>query len=154
MTQDVFASYAEQSIKGYAHENIVAGRWPEQGALERARQEFGARVPQGLATADHHFFEVRADEPGATVGYLWLAIEERRGVRGAYIYDVVIHAPFRRQGHAKRAFQLLEPLVRSLGASSIGLHVFVHNPGAQALYEQLGYQATGINMLKHLGPDA
>jgi hypothetical protein len=32
----------------------------------------------------------------------------------------------------------------------IGLHVFGHNPGAQALYAQLGYGVTGLNMAKPL----
>ncbi len=154
MTADAFASYAEDAIQGYARENVVAGHWPEAGAVERARQVFTSQLPQGLATADNHFLEVKAGEPGVRVGFLWFAIEARGGARGAYVYDVVIHEPFRRQGHARRAFELLEPIAASLGAASIGLHVFVHNPGAQALYEQLGYKATGINMLKRLGPDA
>ncbi len=154
MTADAFAPYAESSIEGYAHENVVAGRWPQEGAVERARQVFTSQLPQGLATADNHFFEIKSGESGVTVGSLWFAIETRGGVRGAYVYDVVIHAPFRRQGHAKRAFELLEPIAASLGASSIGLHVFAHNPGARALYEQLGYQATGINMLKRLSRGA
>ena len=38
----------------------------------------------------------------------------------------------------------------SLGLGSIALHVFGHNPGAQALYQSLGYGVTGFNMQKNL----
>ena len=37
-----------------------------------------------------------------------------------------------------------------MGLQSIGLHVFSQSVGAQALYMSLGYQVTGINMLKQL----
>ena len=36
--------------------------------------------------------------------------------------------------------------------SSIGLHVFGQNIGAQTSYRKLGYGVTSVNMLKHLGP--
>jgi len=150
MTPEVFRRYAEATIKGYANENISAGRWSEHDGLERASKELNALLPQGLATPDNYLYEICSAKGGATVGYLWWAVEERRGVRGAYVYDVVIHEAFRRQGHARRTFEQLESLVASLGVSSIALHVFAHNPAAQALYEQLGFKVTGLNMLKHL----
>ena len=37
---------------------------------------------------------------------------------------------------------------RGLGLRDIGLHVFAHNDGAQALYHALGYEVTGLNMRK------
>jgi ribosomal protein S18 acetylase RimI-like enzyme len=46
--------------------------------------------------------------------------------------------------------QAIEPRVRELGVTGIGLHVFAHNPGAQALYAKLGYNVTSINMRKNL----
>jgi ribosomal protein S18 acetylase RimI-like enzyme len=150
MTQEVFARYAKATVEGYANENIAAGRWSPHDALERASKELNALLPQGLGTPDNYLYEIQSAKGGATVGYLWWAVEERRGVRGAYIYDVAIHEAFRRQGHARRTFEHLESLVASLGISSLALHVFAHNSGAQALYEQLGFKVTGINMLKHL----
>ena len=150
MRAEVYASFVQSVVANYAHDNIAAGRWPRDGALERSLAEFESMLPQGLATPDNYLFEIMASETGPTVGTLWLAVVERRGIRCAYVHDVEIKPEFRRQGHAKRAFQALEAIVISLGLSSIGLHVFSHNPGAQALYSQLGYSVTGINMLKHL----
>jgi ribosomal protein S18 acetylase RimI-like enzyme len=108
-------------------------------------------MPQGLVTPDNYLYEVKASESGPTVGVLWFAIEEKNGLRNAYVYDIEIYTPHRRQGHALQAFVLLEPIVAALGLDRIGLHVFRHNPGAQAMYEKLGYEVTGINMQKRLG---
>jgi ribosomal protein S18 acetylase RimI-like enzyme len=79
-----------------------------------------------------------------------MAIETRHGLRSAFVYDLEIAPEFRRQGHARRSFLALETLVAELGIDHIGLHVFSFNVGAQALYESLGYQVTGINMQKSL----
>lgn len=151
MRPEIYPSYLEPSIVGFAEECVIAGRWPEEGAVERSRDVFQSLLPRGVATPDNHLFEILAGEGGPTVGFLWLAIVERHGVRSAYVYDIVIHEAYRRRGHAKRALLALEPIVAALGFSSIGLHVFAHNPGAQALYRQIGYAVAGVNMLKRLG---
>jgi ribosomal protein S18 acetylase RimI-like enzyme len=152
MRAEAFASYLQSSVAGYAQDNVASGRWPADGSRERSLVEFRSLLPQGLATPDNHLFEIMAHEGGPTVGYLWFAIEERHGIRCAFVYNVEIKPEFRRQGHARRAFQALEALVASMGLSSIGLHVFAHNPGAQSLYSQLGFAVTGISMLKQIGP--
>jgi ribosomal protein S18 acetylase RimI-like enzyme len=151
MRPEVFAEYLISSVAGYAEGNVSSGRWPADGAVARSRIEFQELLPQGLATPDHHLFEIRESAQGATVGYIWFAAEDRHGIRGAFVYDVEIKEAYRRRGHATRAFQALELRVAAMGLSTIGLHVFGHNAGAQALYQQLGYAVTGINMLKKVG---
>lgn len=150
MPPEAFGPVMQTAIASYAQENVQAGRWPAEGALERAHADFLALLPQGLATPDHHLFQVLAAPAGPVVGHLWLALERRHGVCSAFVYDVEIAPEHRRQGHARRAFEAAEALAAELGATSIGLHVFAHNPGAQALYQSLGYQVTGINMKKVL----
>ena len=150
MREEAYAAWLESSVAGYAEDKVASGQWPREDALARSLAEFAALLPQGLATPDNHLFEILATADGPTVGYLWFAVEDHHGVRGAYVYDVEIKAEFRRQGHARRAFRLLDAIVASLGLATIGLHVFGHNPGAQALYSQLGFAVTGINMLKRL----
>jgi ribosomal protein S18 acetylase RimI-like enzyme len=137
------------SVTEYAEENVASGRWAAVGALERSRASFDALLPQGLATPQQHVFEVR-DEAGTPVGTIWLAEEGPVGARHGHVYDVRIAPAHRRRGHARAAFLALEPLARGLGMDRIGLHVFAHNPGAQALYRALGYEVTGINMQKRL----
>ena len=152
MTHERFASYTEQSIAEYARENVEAGRWIEAGALERARRDYLALLPQGLDTPDHFVFDI-VDDDGAVVGMLWFALLRQHGQRTAYVYDIKVDAARRRRGHARRALQVFESLARAMGAHAVGLNVFAHNAGAQALYEQLGYRVTNSNMRKALAPD-
>jgi ribosomal protein S18 acetylase RimI-like enzyme len=147
---EAFPAYLESSVVGYAHSNVEARRWPLEGAVERSLADFNLLLPQGLATPDHFIFEIKAESASSVVGHLWMAIETRHGLRSAFVYDLEIAPEFRRQGHARRAFLALEKVVAELGIDHIGLHVFSFNVGAQALYESLGYQATGINMQKSL----
>ena len=151
MRPEVYPAYVDSAIEGYAEESVASGRWPKEGAVERSRAEFDALLPDGLDTPDNHLFEIKVGDEGPTIGFIWFAIELRHGLRGGYVYDVEIKPEHRRQGHARRAFLALEPLAASLGLPSIGLHVFGHNPGAQALYSQLGYTVTGLIMRKQLG---
>lgn len=152
MRPEVFDEYLPAAITGYADDNVLVGRWPAQGAVERSRAEFHSLLPQGLGTPGNHLYEIKASDSGPTVGYLWFAVEEHDGSRGAFVYDVEVKPDHRRQGHARRAFLALEPIVAGLGLSRIGLHVFGHNAAAQALYGRLGYAVIGIQMLKKLDP--
>ena len=70
--------------------------------------------------------------------------------RIAYVFDLVIKPAYRRQGHARRAFEALEHQVRALQLDGISLHVFGHNAAARALYESLGYAPTNIMMFKSI----
>jgi len=81
---------------------------------------------------------------------LWFAVQTKFNARIAYVFDVSVRPERQREGHAYRAFLALEDEVRRRGLSGIALHVFGHNPGAQALYAKLGYRPTNINMYKPL----
>ncbi len=151
MHADSYAAFVEESIAGYARENVESGRWPEQGALEHARAEFAMLLPQGLATPGQHLFDILAQPHGLPVGYVWMAIATRHGATSAYIYDLEIKPQHRRKGYAFAALQALEPIATAAGAPSIGLNVFIGNTDAQALYRKLGYAPTNINMSKALG---
>jgi ribosomal protein S18 acetylase RimI-like enzyme len=151
MSRFAYESYREASARGYADDNVAAGRWPEEGALQRSYDSFDELLPQGTDTPDNYLFDIRDEAANAIVGVLWFAVVEKKGIKSAFVYDIEIWPEFRRQGHARRAFVALEALVAELGLTDIGLHVFGHNVGAQTLYRSLGYGITGINMLKRLG---
>ena len=152
MRPEVFAAYLPQAVARYADDNVASGRWTADEALARSQADFDALLPQGLGTPDNHLYEIQAMPDGQTVGFIWFAVVDRQGRRSAFVYDVEIEAAFRRRGPARAAFRALEPIVRALGLSQIGLHVFGHNPGALALYGALGYGVTGLNMQKTLPP--
>jgi ribosomal protein S18 acetylase RimI-like enzyme len=151
MRPEVFEEVIATSIADYAQDNVAVGRWLAENALERSRSDFETLLPQGLATPDNHWLEMRAAEVGPPIGHLWFAVQERYGRRTAFVYNVEVRPEYRRQGHARRAFEALESLAGEMGVASIGLHVFGFNTAAQALYRALGYTVTGINMNKDLG---
>jgi ribosomal protein S18 acetylase RimI-like enzyme len=148
MSLGAFAGYREAAADAYAADNVSVGRWPREGALQRAYEDFDDSLPQGLATPENFLYDIVETNAGAVVGVIWLAVLVKDGLKTAFVYDIEVKPEFRRRGYARAAFSSLEPLVRSLGLSSIGLHVFGNNHGAQALYRSLGYEVTGLNMLK------
>jgi len=150
MTAAGYERFRRESVADYAHEKVTAGQWPAESAASQSEAEFAGLLPQGLATPDHHLFEIIAVASGQAVGHLWFAIETRHGVRMAYVYDLVVHPEHQRRGHATRAFRAMEERVRALNVWRIDLHVFGHNPGAQALYATLGYRVTSVTMAKSL----
>lgn len=150
MGVEAFAAFVDAAVAGYADDNVAAGRWTADEALDLSRAEFARLLPQGLATPDNHLYEIRDDVGGRTVGFLWFATVSRGNTKAAYVYQLEVHPEFRRRGHARAAFQSMESLAAAMGLSSIGLHVFGHAPEAQALYSSLGYRVTGINMQKRI----
>jgi RimJ/RimL family protein N-acetyltransferase len=150
MDEAGYARFWRESIATYAHEKVTAGHWLAEGAQDQSAAEFASLLPQGLATPDHHLFNIVDPASGQPVGHLWFAIETRHGVRMAYVYDLAVQPEHQRHGHATRAFRAMEDQVRSLNVWRIDLHVFGHNPGAQALYAALGYRVTSVTMAKSL----
>ena len=152
MSADYFPQFKQKLAEDYANENVKSGRWLEHNALARSQGVMEELLPQGVATPDNYLFEIKT-EHGETAGCIWLADVERQGERSAFIYEVAVYPEFRRQGHARAAFLQLEEKVRELGLKSIGLNVFYHNSGAQALYAGLGYAPTNLTMVKNLADE-
>jgi ribosomal protein S18 acetylase RimI-like enzyme len=149
MTEPEYLAYVEESIPAYAADKLASGQWSREESLDLSKKSFDELLPQGRTTPANHFFTILNSE-SVTVGMLWIAVQDRAGQQIAYVYDVSIKPEHQRQGHATRAFAALEDEARALGLSGIALHVFGHNPSAQALYTKLGYRTTNINMFKPL----
>ncbi|WP_374673960.1 GNAT family N-acetyltransferase [Ideonella sp.] len=150
MGESAFADFRERSVESFARENITAGRWPAHEAPERSRLAYERLLPQGLRTPGHHLFTVHEAHTGQAVGAVWLALSEHPTGRAGYVYDLVIDAAFRRQGHGRGALAALEAIARSWGVTELGLHVFMHNRAAQGLYRALGFEPTGLQLQKRL----
>lgn len=150
MTDTEYNNFLEILVSGYAEDNIESGRWSKEVAFKRSKTELDKDLPQGLETPNNHILIIRNMKMGIGVGHLWVKITENFGEKSAWISDVYIIPEFRRRGFAKAAFKSLDIFSKKLGVTSIGLHVFSHNDAAQALYRKLGYDTTGINMIKKL----
>ena len=148
MTQVEFDAFLEHLIPGYASDNVRAGYWSEDEALEKSRQQTGSLLPQGLQTKNHYLFTLYDGD--TAVGVIWLRAELDRPVKSGYIFDVEIKEEFRGKGYGKQAMLLIEEKARELGIKRMGLHVFAYNEIAKNLYERIGYKASSMNMLKDL----
>ena len=64
MSPAEFQVYLERSIAEYADDKVKAGNWPQEGALERSRQEFNKYLPQGLDTPANFLRSLTDPETG------------------------------------------------------------------------------------------
>ena len=145
-----YQEYREHLARDYAMEKVKAGVWSRAEADSKAAQELDELLPDGPASRGHSLYSVWDDSRSAEVGILWFALEGSGVGRSIWIYDIITHEQFRRRGYARRTLELVEDKARELGASKVELHVFGHNDGARALYEQMGYGVTSITMAKQV----
>lgn len=117
-------------------------------AQKKADDDMSKLLPDGKESPDQYIFAVKAK--GQWVGTLWFGVRGAEDNRKAFIYDIVLDPEMRGHGLGKKAMELLEEKVKSLGLKHIGLHVFGHNTIAINLYEKLGYKITNLNMEKVL----
>ena len=152
MTEAEFDLYEQAEAQEYAAENIRAGYWAEDEAIERARESHRMLLPQGVATPGHHFCHLIDAGSEARVGAVWW-FENREGrAPRAFVYHIVIEPQLRRRGYGSAALAGVEAQARALGMAAVGLHAFAHNPEAIRVYEALGFRTTSLNMLKPLHP--
>jgi RimJ/RimL family protein N-acetyltransferase len=150
MTAPDFALYMTLALPKYA-ESKRKGEGLSQKEAERvATASYETLLPQGLATKDNFFFHLIDEKTEKPVGALWLALKPQGAARQLYIYDIEIDKAARGKGYGRKALELVEAKAKTLGASSIGLHVFGFNEAARALYEKSGFRATNIVMVKEL----
>ena len=148
MTADEFAAYRAWLLEDYAGEIARNRHIALDDARRSSEHQIAEILPDGQATPNHLLFVLLADSTGEPVGYLWCHVEPDK--RQAFIYDIVIHEPHRRQGHGRSALLQLEQLLMARGIERLGLHVFGDNHRAQALYQKLGYRIAGVSMQKEL----
>jgi GNAT superfamily N-acetyltransferase len=159
MTEERFRSYREEQVRSYAQEIEDSGV-PHDDAVLEAEKSTARLLPNGLQTPNHHIFvglespdehgpdEHGPDEhgPEEEVGQIWVRVVGR----SAFIFDLGVRADVRRRGYGRQIMRLAEQWCREQGVTEIGLNVFAHNPGARALYEQLGFAETRRIMRKKI----
>jgi ribosomal protein S18 acetylase RimI-like enzyme len=152
MRAEQFESFAEETVASYANDNVQAGRWSIQTARARSQNEFDRLLSRGLETPNHYIYQIEDEAAGQAVGFVWFAIVETGDTRHGYVYNIRVKPELRGRGHARAALELIEAVAAAHGLSTMALHVFSFNTGAQALYRSSGYGITGMNMLKPLRP--
>ncbi len=80
---------------------------------------------------------------------LWQAMRWSLGSEpAAAVHRLMVHPSQQGRGLAKQLMQHAEALALGQGCRSIRLDTFLQNPAAMALYPRLGYQPTGIAMMR------
>ncbi|WP_328473492.1 GNAT family N-acetyltransferase [Actinoplanes sp. NBC_00393] len=143
MTQDQYKPWRADAEAHYTRSLTTSGQSAPEAAREAA-DTYARLLPQEFATPDNHFWY--AYDGDRRAGFLWIKVT---GVT-AFVYNVAVEPDLRRQGYGRAIMLAAERWCRVHGLTRIGLHVFAHNTGARALYEQLGFTEIGRNMGKDL----
>lgn len=91
------------------------------------------KVPLDLALAGRGFKAVHA---GRIVGCAYVHLRPA----SAYVFNVMVNQPYRRQGIGMLLMKTIERYARKNGRRWLALHVDDGNKAAQALYSQLGFR--------------
>lgn len=146
MTEEAFEHYFQDKISRYTDvlsENIhEVGEEPSVRALKQLKN----LLPNGINTAHHHLFNIQFSNK--VIGYVWLKIEEEK--KSAFLYEIYLLEEYRAKGYGTKIMQSIEELLQQKEIIYFKLHVFGSNTGARKLYEELGFEIAGINMMKAL----
>ena len=140
MRDDEFDAFRQGQEDSYAADLTRSGAVPASEARGKAVEELAELLPDGQASPGHLFWTaVDGDHP---VGLLWLEIEDDSDGTPAFVLDLQVSEPLRRQGYGRAIMRAGEAACRDRGATTIGLSVFGFNHAARALYDDLGYRVT------------
>ncbi|GAA1760001.1 GNAT family N-acetyltransferase [Agromyces humatus] len=150
MTPAEFEQWQTTIAEEYAVEQIAAGLWQREGAVQRARDENARLLPHGLATA--RMLVLRGvDGDGEPVGRAWVGLDHPRGTPGvAFLYDIEVIETRRGSGLGRALLEAVEEATRQAGAVALELNVFGRNHTATALYRSSGYDVVTQQMRKSL----
>jgi ribosomal protein S18 acetylase RimI-like enzyme len=150
MTSAEFDIWQAALATDYAAEQVAAGRWAHEGAVERAVAENSELVPKGIDTPRMLFLH-GTDADGSHVGQAWVALDHPRGAPGiAFLYDIEVVASLRGNGYGRALLAAVEDATRAAGVGALELNVFGRNAAAISLYGSAGYDVVTQQMRKTL----
>lgn len=150
MTEGEYTAWLRRVERGYATEQIAAGRWEESNALGRARDLLARFLQQGADTTGMLLLHAH-DAAEAAVGDVWIGLEHPEGrTDTAFIYDIEVRPARRGLGEGRLLLAAAEDVVRAAGRSALELNVFGANERAARLYESGGYETVSRQMRKTL----
>ena len=150
MTPTEFDEWQALLADDYAAEQVAAGAWPSEGAVQRARDENARLLPRGAET-ERMLFLRGVDAAGEPVGRAWVALDHPRGAPGvAFLYDIEVVEDRRGRGLGRALLTAVEDAARTAGAVALELNVFGHNTPAVSLYGSSGYDVVTQQMRKPL----
>lgn len=133
--------YLEYFVPDYAAEIQTNYGVTHEDALDQAKSEVAADLPQGVKT-DGEVLLCFEDEADKVVGYLWY--RSNADARSVFINDFYVFPDHRGQGCGKAALQALERTLKESGFDQIKLRVAADNVRGLQVYESAGYRVTGM----------
>lgn len=150
MSQSEFENWQQDVARDFAKEQVAAGFWSEDEALDLALQGNAALLPSGLATSGMLLLMGVLEDKTPT-GRLWVGLTHPRGVHGcAFLYDIEVDQAYRGMGYGRALLRATEAAARSHGAEQIELNVFGDNRSAIDLYAKAGFRVVTQQMRKRL----
>lgn len=150
MTPAEYDEWQAAIAEEYAAEQVGAGRWGAEGAVQRALDENAQALPQGLETPRMLILRGVTDD-GQPIGRAWVGLDHPRGAPDtAFLYDIEVERSFRGSGLGRALLLAVEAAVREAGIGALELNVFGTNVAAVRLYESNGYSVTTQQMRKKL----
>lgn len=158
MTQQEFDAWQGQIARAYAEEQVTAGTWSADDALQRSVAVNAELLPQGLATAGMLLLQGVVDDyassgapAGTVIGRVWIGLRHPRGTADcAFLYDLEVEAEHRGRGLGRALLAAAEHAVRAAGVGALELNVFATNTRALGLYACTGYAVVTQQMRKQL----
>jgi ribosomal protein S18 acetylase RimI-like enzyme len=151
MTKLEFEWWRDQIVREYADEQVAAGSWSADEALELSRRANRALLEDGYASPGMLFLRGALPD-GTPVGVLWISLRHPRGTPDcAFIFDIAIEEEHRGAGYGRALLAAAEDVVRSHGVGALELNVFGGNDRAIGLYASSGYHVVTQQMRKTLG---
>src|SRR5690349_20844340 len=75
MNETEFAGFCERLNREYAREQVEAGRWSAEDALQRAEADTARHLSDGLKTENQYLYTIRDEALGDNVGKLWFMVD-------------------------------------------------------------------------------
>jgi len=150
MTEEEFKSFRVWLVEDYANDLVSNHHLSIDEARIDAAEAIDRMLTKGLETPNHSLSNIlfHNDSGRLRAGYLWTEINEDK--KQCFIAEIYLHPEFRGRGLGRYVLEDLETHLRQRGITRIGLHVFANNQAASQLYTKMGYQVTGLHMLKIL----
>ena len=150
MTVDEFDQFLARSVRLFAAEQVVSGKWSADEAETCAIERNNLLLPQGLNTPGMLLLAAE-NMDGVKIGNLWVTLQPTPGSGvGAWIYYIEIEPEHRGKGYGSALMLAAEQEVALHGVSTIGMNVFGWNSIARSLYEKAGYQIMTMQLRKEI----
>jgi ribosomal protein S18 acetylase RimI-like enzyme len=125
--------------------DAFVARWPE---VLKTEWGWGDAGP----TKDRSLLLVLEDDDQSYAGHLWLT-EERdafSGLARVWVLTVAIVAKYRSRGWGRLLMARAVEEAKARKISAVGLSVAGDNVVARKLYEEMGFEPTRLQMIKHV----